>query len=70
MPFYRVCPCCGAYLDPGERCDCQDEKKAALGVTSTQGGRVESELQRPRSAPIVPAEKEAVNENHHFFFTA
>lgn len=20
--FYRICPCCGAYLDPGEACDC------------------------------------------------
>jgi len=22
-----VCPECGAFLDPGERCDCQDEKE-------------------------------------------
>lgn len=21
---YNVCPYCGANLDPGERCDCQD----------------------------------------------
>lgn len=21
--LYRKCPICGAYLDPGERCDCQ-----------------------------------------------
>lgn len=20
---YRTCPCCGANLDPGEKCDCQ-----------------------------------------------
>lgn len=22
-----VCEYCGAYLDPGEKCDCQEEKK-------------------------------------------
>lgn len=22
MPFYKICPDCGANLDPGERCDC------------------------------------------------
>lgn len=26
MSYYRVCPNCGANLDPGERCDCQDEE--------------------------------------------
>ena len=26
MAFYRVCPMCGANLDPGEICDCQEEK--------------------------------------------
>ena len=23
--MYRKCPCCGANLDPCERCDCQDD---------------------------------------------
>lgn len=23
--FYKKCPDCGAHLDPGERCDCQDQ---------------------------------------------
>lgn len=27
MAFYRTCPDCGASLDPGEKCDCQEEKK-------------------------------------------
>lgn len=22
--IYRTCPLCGANLDPGERCDCED----------------------------------------------
>lgn len=25
LPCYSVCPNCGAHLDPGERCDCQQE---------------------------------------------
>lgn len=25
MSYYRECPYCHAHLDPGERCDCQDE---------------------------------------------
>lgn len=25
--YYRVCRCCGANLDPGERCDCEDERQ-------------------------------------------
>lgn len=33
MPYYRTCPCCGANLDPGERCDCQDEQE---GPTDTE----------------------------------
>ena len=32
---YRRCPYCGAYLDPGERCDCQDEKELP-GATNTE----------------------------------
>ncbi len=26
MAKYRTCPRCGAHLDHGERCDCQEEK--------------------------------------------
>lgn len=22
--YYHTCPCCGANLDPGERCDCDE----------------------------------------------
>lgn len=25
--YYRRCPICGAYLDPGEHCDCQQVKE-------------------------------------------
>ncbi|KMZ52367.1 hypothetical protein HMPREF0980_03570 [Dorea sp. D27] len=25
--YYNECPYCGAHLDPGERCDCEIERK-------------------------------------------
>jgi len=25
--YFNVCPHCGAHLDPGERCDCLQEKQ-------------------------------------------
>lgn len=27
MAYYNICSICGANLDPGERCDCKEEKK-------------------------------------------
>lgn len=41
MPYYRICPYCGAHLDPGENCDCQDEEKAAQGAANALDGKVE-----------------------------
>lgn len=26
MAYYSVCPNCGNHLDPGEKCDCMEEK--------------------------------------------
>lgn len=46
---YRICPLCGAALDPGEICtDCQD-KKTAPDAANIEGGQVESELPNPHS---------------------
>lgn len=28
MPYFSTCPLCGAHLDPGERCDCEDAEQA------------------------------------------
>jgi len=30
MAFYRECRFCGCSLDPGEQCDCQDDKKKKI----------------------------------------
>lgn len=27
MAYFYTCPKCGCSLDPGEKCDCEDEKK-------------------------------------------
>ena len=27
MPYYNVCPNCGACLDPSEECDCTERRK-------------------------------------------
>lgn len=27
MSFYKTCPHCGDNLDPGEKCDCQEQAK-------------------------------------------
>lgn len=35
MPYYNTCPHCGAHLDPGERCDCQDKQEEPAN-TDTQ----------------------------------
>ena len=37
MPYYKTCPDCGAHLDPGERCDCREEEKAAVDTANIGG---------------------------------
>ena len=44
MAYYNTCAYCGAHLDPGEKCNCQDKEEAAQGVSSTQGGKAEQVL--------------------------
>lgn len=37
MSYYKICPYCGAALDPGEKCDCRKEKAARPAGTETNG---------------------------------
>lgn len=41
MSYYRTCPNCGAHLDPGKACDCQDNEKAPVSAANTDKGKVE-----------------------------
>lgn len=42
--IYRTCPNCGAYLDPGEICDCRNEEKTPAGAANTDEGGAEQNL--------------------------
>ena len=36
MEYYRTCPICGAHLDPGEKCDCQEPDELADRVAQAR----------------------------------
>lgn len=65
---YRICPYCGAALDPGERCDCRSEaesqahgkkrKKKAAPVLAHRNGRVEKGLPTNFSTDILQNDRE------------
>lgn len=37
--YFRNCEYCGSYLDPGEKCDCQEKKKAASQTRTLEDGK-------------------------------
>lgn len=48
MAYFRVCPTCGAALDPGEVCeDCREKEKTAADAMNTDGGEVQGDLTGP-----------------------
>ena len=49
MTYYRICPDCGAHLDPGERCACDIPRGPRSGGQHPVTGE---ELQRLRRAAI------------------
>lgn len=36
--YFRICQYCGAYLDPGESCDCREKEEAASRGANTESG--------------------------------
>ena len=41
LDMYRICPVCGAMLDPCERCDCEKEEAASRGANTESGEQIE-----------------------------
>jgi len=61
-PYYRICPECGAHLDPGEICDCIKDAALRAG-TSESGGRTFTYGQyRPLRKDL---SSERINQNQH-----
>ena len=56
---YRECPDCGAHLDPGERCDCHQEKREdapdAAGTPSQNGAISTGTILSSLSADVNPS---------------
>lgn len=52
VPYYHTCQLCGANLDPGESCDCQDSSDNQVTTKVTE-----------KSAPKENAKKEKNNDN-------
>jgi len=51
--YNKTCPYCGAYLDPGEQCDCQNKSvnsKTAI-VSSNNIGREITTYNRKKAVP-------------------
>lgn len=56
--MYRICPYCGAALDPCEICDCQSKEEAAPAATNNEDGKAEKMPTQHNSASILPETKE------------
>ena len=54
MPYYNTCPNCGSSLDPGESCDCKDEKEETDGDNQLREMRAPSKRPEEHRARIRP----------------
>lgn len=49
MKQYRVCPDCGTNLDPGEKCDCREEKRTPVDLLASAKRAAEIEMNMGKS---------------------
>ena len=52
MAFYRICPDCGAYLDPGEQCSCHEEHLIEMERKEKATAFVEKMVKEERNGPV------------------
>lgn len=53
MAFYRICPDCGAYLDPGEQCSCHEEHLIEMERKEKATAFVEKMVKEERNGQLV-----------------
>lgn len=57
MPYFRECPKCGAHLDPGESCDCENlEKEKKVGASEMKSIRLSWDVKKPKGRPSYPCQ--------------
>jgi predicted nucleic acid-binding Zn ribbon protein len=54
MAFYRICPDCGAYLDPGEQCSCHEECLIEMERKEKATAFVEKMMKEEKKWPASP----------------
>lgn len=52
MAFYRICPDCGAYLDPGEQCSCHEERLIEMERKEKATAFVEKMMKEERNGQL------------------
>lgn len=52
MAFYRICPDCGAYLDPGERCNSHEERLIEMERKEKATAFVEKMVKEERNGQL------------------
>lgn len=52
MAYYRVCPKCGSFLDPGERCDCCVEHMTKIEQKRKAAESIEKIIQEERNGQL------------------
>ena len=55
MAFYKICPDCGAYLDPGEQCSCHEEHLIEMERKEKATAFVEKMVKEERNGHVLMA---------------